>query len=73
VGLAESDSSLTPVCASCNLQADCQEPGSAPEPYARQLSMGYVFYPLHYTAVQVVCIGVCLGGHCLLTVYLPTE
>ena len=23
-----------------HLQADCQEPGSAPEPYARQLSMG---------------------------------
>jgi len=22
-------------------QADCQEPGSAPEPYARQSSMGY--------------------------------
>jgi len=27
------------------LQADCQEPGSAPEPYARQSSMGYIFYP----------------------------
>jgi len=26
-----------------HLQADCQEPGSAPEPYARQLSMGYLF------------------------------
>ena len=24
-----------------HLQADCQEPGSAPEPYARQLSMGF--------------------------------
>jgi len=28
---------------SCHLQADCQEPGSAPEPYARQLSMGYIY------------------------------
>ena len=30
---------------SCHLQADCQEPGSAPEPYAPQSSMGclYVF------------------------------
>jgi len=28
---------------SCHLQADCQEPGSAPEPYARQLSMGHLF------------------------------
>ena len=26
-----------------HLQADCQEPGSAPEPYARQSSMGYLF------------------------------
>ena len=26
-----------------HLQADCQEPGSAPEPYAQQLSMGYLY------------------------------
>ena len=26
-----------------HLQGDCQEPGSAPEPYARQSSMGYTF------------------------------
>jgi len=26
-----------------HLQADCQESGSAPEPYARQSSMGYFF------------------------------
>jgi len=26
-----------------HLQADCQEPGSALEPYARQSSMGYLF------------------------------
>ena len=26
-----------------HLQADCQEPGSAPEPYARQSSMGYLY------------------------------
>jgi len=25
------------------LQADCQEPGSAPEPYARQSSMEYLY------------------------------
>jgi len=25
-----------------HLQADCQEPGSAPEPYAQQSSMGYL-------------------------------
>jgi len=28
---------------SCHLQADCQEPGSAPEPYARLSSMGYLY------------------------------
>ena len=27
-----------------HLQADCQEPGSAPEPYAQQSSMGYLLY-----------------------------
>ena len=26
-----------------HLQADCQEPGSAPEPCTRQSSMGYVY------------------------------
>ena len=26
-----------------HLQADCHEPGSAPEPYARQSSMGYLY------------------------------
>jgi len=27
-----------------HLQVDCQEPGSAPEPYARQSSMGCLFH-----------------------------
>ena len=27
---------------SCHLQADCQEPGSAPEAYAQQSSIGYL-------------------------------
>jgi len=26
-----------------HLKADCQKPGSAPEPYARQSSMGYFY------------------------------
>ena len=26
-----------------HVQADCQEPGSAPEPYARLSSMGYLY------------------------------
>jgi len=58
--MAESDSSR--VYDSCHLQADCQELGSAPEPYARQSSMGnlYFFYltrwniPLSLVGVEVV-------------------
>ena len=34
-GLAESNGSLSPGDNSRHLQAACQEPGSAPEPYAR--------------------------------------
>jgi len=30
-----------------HLQADCQEPGSAPEPYAGQSSMGYFYLYLY--------------------------
>ena len=26
-----------------HLQADCQEPGSTPEPYSQQSSMGYLY------------------------------
>jgi len=36
-----------------HLQADCQEPGSAPEPYARQSSMGYLY--LFYMLAAAVC------------------
>ena len=32
-----------------HLQADCQEPGSAPEPYARLSSMGYLYLFLSVT------------------------
>ena len=42
-----------------HLQADCEEPGSAPEPYARQSSVGYLYFfynhsdmnKAYYTAV----------------------
>ena len=34
-----------------HLQADCQEPGSSPEPYARKSSMGYL-----YLFIVVHCI-----------------
>ena len=40
----------------CHLQADCQEPGSAPEPYTRQSSMGYV-----YLFNVVIAIALCLS------------
>ena len=33
-----------------HLQADCQETGSAPEPYARQSGMGYLYLSLFYLA-----------------------
>ena len=33
-----------------HLQADCQEPGSAPEPYARQWSMDYLYLFTHSSA-----------------------
>jgi len=37
-----------------HLQADSQEPGSAPEPYARQLSMGYLYLFYRPKGVGVV-------------------
>jgi len=42
-GLAENNGSLLPVHDSRYLQAGCREPGSAPEPYARQSTMGYLY------------------------------
>jgi len=36
-----------------HLQADCQEPRSAPEPYARQSSMGYLYL---FTACMCVFV-----------------
>ena len=42
-----------------HLQADCKEPGSAPEPNARQSSMGYLlpFTPLS-SAPKIQLLGV---------------
>ena len=38
-----------------HLQADCQEPGSAPEPHARHSSMGYLyFYMSSYISVSSI-------------------
>ena len=50
-GLAESNGRLAAyrqVCDLHHLQADCQEPGSALEPYARQSSMGYLYLYILY-------------------------
>ena len=37
---------------SCHLQADCQEPGSAPGPYAGQSTMGYFYLLAVITSVS---------------------
>ena len=44
---------------SCHLQADCQEPGSAPEPYARQSSMGYLYLFLHHCTSDFDTVSSC--------------
>ena len=36
-----------------HLQADCQEPGSALEPYARQSSMGYLYLYLNSFVIVI--------------------
>jgi len=46
-GLAESNGSYRRVYDSRHLQADCQELGSAPEPYAWQSSMGCLYFFLY--------------------------
>jgi len=50
-GLVESNGSLPLGLWFTSPAADCQEPGSAPEPYARQSSMGCLFKQL----VNFVC------------------
>ena len=58
-----------------HLQADCQEPGSAPEPYAQRSSMGYLsFYTLSgvepghttpdkmFTLAECECLGACVNA-----------
>jgi len=37
-----------------HLQADFQEPGSVPEPYARQLSMGYIYLFTGHQAIGLL-------------------
>ena len=45
------------VCDSRHLQADCKEPGSAPEPYAGQSSTGYLNLFMHDDTHQpIMCI-----------------
>ena len=66
------------VCYSRHLQADCQEPVSAPEPYARQSSMGYLclcFVQLCWPlGVLYLTIGVFMWGRSLVSwIYLPAS
>ena len=45
-----------------HLQADCQEPGSAPEPHARQSSTGFLYLLPSSRLVEIVfstCFSVC--------------
>jgi len=52
-----------------HLHADCQEPGSAPGPYARQSSMGYLYPPLpFFTSCGLVTVQ---HGEAWCTVVLP--
>jgi len=58
------------------LQADCQELGSPPEPYARQSSMGYLFdstneHTKHVNVINTVFIFLCLFSVCV-CVYVCT-
>ena len=39
-----------------HLQAECQEPTSAPEPYARLSSMGYLFTDFAVVFYECHCI-----------------
>jgi len=48
------------------LQADCQEPGSAPEPYAWQSSMGYLYLFISYSQFSQSSVGVLLQGNYIL-------
>ena len=37
-----------------HLNADCQEPGLAPEPYAQQSSMGYLYFFTIHTNLNLL-------------------
>jgi len=39
-----------------HLQADCQEPGSAPDTYAWQSSMGYIYLFQQHVVLAMQCI-----------------
>ena len=56
-GLAESNAAYRRVYDSRDLQAGCKEPGSAPEPYARQSCTGYLYLYMHGDTYQpIMCI-----------------
>jgi len=42
-----------------HLQADCEEPGSAPDPYAGQSSMGYLYFFMIVRYMPLIWSGVC--------------
>ena len=50
-GLAESNGSLPPSFDSCHPQADCQEPGLSPEPYASNRVRATFTFFCHFVCV----------------------
>ena len=59
-----------------HLQADCQGPGSVPEPYARQSSMGYLYVFYHkkdghdtWKNLEMVC----LACSCMLDTFSKSQ
>jgi len=55
-----------------HLQADCQEPGSAPGPYARQSSMGYTVPFTFLLESVLLCVDIC-ADVCLWFCNLPVS
>jgi len=55
-----------------HLQADCQEPGSSPEPYARYYRVWatFTFYHLRVTAVVVVLLFDIMGHSAMMSFIL---
>jgi len=54
-----------------HLQADCQEPGSAPEPYGGQSSMGYLSFSSSSSSSSILYAQLYMHAH--LTASFPGQ